>query len=80
MAWLATKEAAELLGYSERAIRNKAKNGEYAYRYMLTSRGSLMPVSSCIPLTHFRSDKRLWNYPRSNSVITRYNVGIFVLV
>lgn len=39
MAWLATKEAAELLGYSERAIRNKAKNGEYVYRYIPSSTG-----------------------------------------
>ena len=39
MAWLATKEAAELLGYSERAIRDKAKNGEYAYRYIPSSTG-----------------------------------------
>lgn len=39
MKWLATKEAAELLGYSERAIRNKAKNGEYVYRYILSSTG-----------------------------------------
>ena len=39
MTWLATKEAAELLGYSERAIRNKAKNGEYAYRYIPSSTG-----------------------------------------
>ncbi len=39
MAWLATKEVAELLGYSERAIRDKAKNGEYAYRYIPSSTG-----------------------------------------
>lgn len=39
MTWLATKEAAELLGYSERAIRNKAKNGEYTYRYIPSSTG-----------------------------------------
>lgn len=39
MAWLATKEVAELLGYSERAIRNKAKNGEYVYRYIPSSTG-----------------------------------------
>lgn len=39
MAWLATKEVAELLVYSERAIRDKAKNGEYAYRYIPSSTG-----------------------------------------
>lgn len=39
MAWLSTKETAELLGYSERAIRSKAKNGEYAYRYIPSSTG-----------------------------------------
>lgn len=39
MIWLSTKEAADLLSYSDRAVRNKAKNGEYACRYIPSSTG-----------------------------------------
>lgn len=39
MIWLSTKEAADLLSYSDRAIRNKAKNGEYACRYTPSATG-----------------------------------------
>lgn len=39
MIWLSTKETADLLGYSDRAIRNKAKNGEYKCRYISSATG-----------------------------------------
>lgn len=39
MIWLSTKEAADLLSYSDRAVRNKAKNGEYACRYIPSATG-----------------------------------------
>lgn len=37
--WLSTKQAAELWGYSERAVRKKAKNSECTYRYIPSSTG-----------------------------------------
>ena len=39
MIWLSTKEAADLLSYSDRAVRNKAKNGEYTHRYIPSATG-----------------------------------------
>lgn len=39
MIWLSTKEAANLLSYSDRAVRNKAKNGEYTHRYIPSATG-----------------------------------------
>ncbi|HCT92479.1 MAG TPA: hypothetical protein DF613_14045 [Lachnospiraceae bacterium] len=39
MVWLTTKEAAELLGYTERAVRAKATNKEYVSRYIPSSTG-----------------------------------------
>lgn len=37
--WLSVKEVAILLGYVERTIRAKAKNGEYEYHYISSSSG-----------------------------------------
>ncbi|XBX03580.1 transposase domain-containing protein [Enterocloster clostridioformis] len=39
MIWLSVKEAAELLGYGERAVRKKAQNKEYQNRYISSSAG-----------------------------------------
>lgn len=39
MVWLSVKEVAKLWGYSERAIRNKAENGECTLRYIPSSTG-----------------------------------------
>ena len=39
MIWLSTKETADLLSYSDRAVRNKAKNGEYTHRYIPSATG-----------------------------------------
>ncbi len=39
MIWLSVKEAAELLGYVERTVRNKASNGEYKNHYIQSSSG-----------------------------------------
>lgn len=39
MIWLSTKEAAELLSYSDRTVRNKVKNGEYTHHYMPSAAG-----------------------------------------
>ena len=37
--WISVKEASKLSGYTERAIRVKAKNGEYKFRYIPSSAG-----------------------------------------
>lgn len=39
MIWLSTNEAAELLGYEKSTVRKKAKNGEYACRYIPSATG-----------------------------------------
>lgn len=39
MSWLPTKETSDLLGYVERTVRKKAKDGEYVYRYVESSSG-----------------------------------------
>ena len=39
MIWLSTKVVAELLGYEERTIRQKAKDKEYQSRYIPSSTG-----------------------------------------